>query len=107
MNPLDLKGCRHDVLGFNLKAIGILRALSECAAPDDRDAEAEGWWDLETGQFQLRAAKFPTAEKLVGFFEQSYRPTPIFSPWNKGSGLDEKEDCVFSCQAVDVQPVLR
>ena len=49
MEPLYLYGCRHDILGHYLKAIGLLRTLSQCADEKLRDPEAEGWWDLERG----------------------------------------------------------
>jgi hypothetical protein len=45
---VGVPGCLHDVLGHNLKAIGLLRALATCAAPEHRDPGAEGWWDLES-----------------------------------------------------------
>jgi CRISPR-associated protein Csx17 len=35
-------------------------------------------------------------EKLVEFFDKRYRPTPVFSPWNTGGGMDEKKLIVFS-----------
>ncbi len=91
MNPLHLKGCRHDILGHYLKAIGLLRVLARCAAPEHRDPDAEGWWDSDKACFCLRSPKYPTREKLVEFFALHYRPTPVFAAWNKepGSGPDE------------------
>lgn len=94
--PLDLHGCRHDILGHYLKAIGILRVLAKCAAPEHRDPDAEGWWDAGKACFCLRSTKYPTREKLVEFFEKHYRPTPFFSPWNTGGGLNEKKEIEFS-----------
>jgi len=96
MIPIPLPGCRHDILGHHLKAIGILRALATCAAAEHCDPDAEGWWDLATATFYMRSAKYPTIEDLVGFFGKHYRPTPVFSPWNTGGGMDEKEEIVFS-----------
>jgi CRISPR-associated protein Csx17 len=40
-------------------------------------------------------------EKLVEFFENHYRPTPVFSAWNTGGGMDEKKEVVFS---IDPKP---
>ena len=96
MEPLYLYGCRHDILGHYLKAIGLLRVLARCAAPEHRDPEAEGWWDSSKACFCLRSPKYPTREKLVEFFENHYQPTPFFSPWNTGGGLNEKKEIEFS-----------
>jgi CRISPR-associated protein Csx17 len=88
MEPLYLYGCRHDILGHYLKAIGLLRVLSLCANEANRDPDAEGWWDLDHACFCLRSPKYPTKEKLVEFFALHYRPTGVFAAWNKESGCD-------------------
>jgi CRISPR-associated protein Csx17 len=100
MEPLYLHGCRYDILGHYLKAIGLLRVLARCADQDHRDPDAEGWWDMGQACFCLRSEKYPTMEKLAEFFEH-YRPTPVFSPWNTGGGMDEKKEIVFT---VDPKP---
>jgi CRISPR-associated protein Csx17 len=89
MNPIPLPGCRHDILGHNLKATGILRALASCADPEYCDPEAEGWWDLEDAQFYLCSPKYPHEEGIVKFFTEHYQPTGILAAWNKDIGLDE------------------
>ncbi len=90
---LELHGCRHDILGHYLKAIGLLRVLAKCAAPDHRDADAEGWWDNDKACFCLRSPKYDTREKLVEFFAQHYQPTPLFAAWKSvpGCGAAESE----------------
>ncbi len=88
MEPLYLHGCRHDVLGHYLKAIGLLRLLAKCADKDHCDPDAEGWWDFDKACFRLRSPKYPTREKLVEFFALYYRPTPVFAAWNKVPGSD-------------------
>jgi CRISPR-associated protein Csx17 len=88
MEPLYLHGCRHDVLGHYLKAIGLLRVLTKCADKDHCDPDAEGWWDSDKACFRLRSPKYPTLEKLVEFFALHYRPTPVFAAWNKEPGSD-------------------
>lgn len=93
---LELHGCRHDILGHYLKAIGILRVLAKCADAAHRDPDAEGWWDNDKACFCLRSPKYPTRESLVEFFEKHYQPTPFFSPWNTGGGLNEKKEIEFS-----------
>jgi CRISPR-associated protein Csx17 len=90
MEPLYLKGCRHDILGHYLKAIGLLRVLAKCADQVHRDPDAEGWWDMGQACFCLRSEKCPTMGKLVEFFEKHYRPTPLAAGWNGDVGLDEK-----------------
>jgi CRISPR-associated protein Csx17 len=84
--PLLLPGCRHDILGHYLKAIGLLRVLAKCAAPEHRDPDAEGWWDTGRACFCLNSPKYPTQEKLVELFALYYRPTPIFAAWNNEPG---------------------
>ena len=96
-SPILLPGCRHNILGHYLKAIGILRVLAKCADEDHRDPDAEGWWDMDTACFQLRSPKYPTMEKLVEFLTLHYRPTAVFSPWNTGGGMDEKKEVIFRC----------
>jgi len=77
-NTLQLFGCRHDILGHYLKAIGLLRVLAKCAASEYRDPDAEGWWNTDDGAFYLCSEKYGTAEKLTEFFEKYYQPTPVF-----------------------------
>lgn len=96
---IPLPGCRHDILGHYLKAIGILRVLAKCAAPEHRDPDAEGWWNPDDAIFYLRSTKYPTKEKLMEFFEKHYQPTPVFSPWNTGGGMDEKKIVIFRCDS--------
>ena len=90
MEPLCLQGCRHDILGHYLKAIGLLRVLARCPGQDYRDPDAEGWWDMDQACFCLRSEKYPTMEKLVEFFEKAYQPTPVMAAWNKESGGNGK-----------------
>lgn len=86
--PIPLPGCRHDVLGHALKAIGLLRVLAECAAREHSDRGAEGWWDLEAGHFALALSGNCDEDWLVDFFTHHYTPTPIIAAWNKGGGVD-------------------
>lgn len=102
MNAIAVPGCRHNILGHYLKAIGLLRVLATCAEPQHCDPDVEGWWDLNTACFYLHSLKYPSEEKLVEFFAQHYRPTSIFSPWNTGGGLDEKQELVLK---IDRRPV--
>lgn len=73
-----LDGCAPTPLAHYLKALGILRLVAEQADP-----EARGWW--EGGRFFL--ATNLDEDDLVRFFLEQYEPTPLVSPWNKGSGF--------------------
>lgn len=89
VNGIRLPGCRHDVLGHALKAVGVLRALAECADRDARDSSAEGWWDPDTATFRIRSDRYPDADSLTKFFAEKYRPTPIIAAWNTGGGVTD------------------
>ena len=78
-----LDGCAPAPLAHYLKALGVLRLVAEQA-----DRDARGWWDGD--HFRL-AAKL-SREELEGFFLYDYRPTPLVSPWNKGSGFFFEKD---------------
>ena len=95
-DPIPITGSRHDVFGHALKALGILRTLNMCAADEHVDRDAEAWWDADTGVFYLRSWKYPTESDLARFFEQHYRPTLIFSPWNTSGGLEDKREAVLT-----------
>lgn len=83
MNILALDGCAPTPLAHYLKALGILRLVAEQA-----DATARGWWDGE--RFRLMTTL--TREELEAFFLERYEPTPLASPWNKGSGYFYEND---------------
>jgi CRISPR-associated protein Csx17 len=89
MQPLFLTGCRHDILGHYLKAIGLLRVLALCAEEEYRDPKAEGWWDVEQACFVLRSCKYPNIDKLIAFFKTWYKPTPLMAAWNEEVGPKE------------------
>ncbi|MEX1027461.1 MAG: type I-U CRISPR-associated protein Csx17 [Candidatus Paceibacterota bacterium] len=75
---LQLRGCSPTPLAHYLKALGILRLVSEQA-----DAEAMGWWQNDV--FCLRSKL--DAEALVRFFLEEYKPTPLVGPWGARSGF--------------------
>ena len=80
---LELRGCSPDPLMSYLKALGVFRLVSEQADPDLR-----GWWRNDT--FHLRSAL--DRDGLTDFFLNEYRPTPIVSPWNGGSGFYPRDN---------------
>lgn len=72
-----LGGCAPAPLAHYLKALGVLRLVSEQA-----DAQARGWWEGD----RYRLATKLTEEELEGFFLEDYQPTPMFNPWGARSG---------------------
>ncbi len=75
-----LQGCTVEPMAGYLKALAVLRLVSEQADPSTR-----GWWQ---GNAFCLESKFDEAG-LVRFFLGEYRPTPIVAPWNGGSGFSE------------------
>jgi CRISPR-associated protein Csx17 len=67
-------------LASYLAALGLARVIGEQADPEVRFG-----WGANT--FTLRT----TVPDLVDFLVTRYRPTPIISPWNGGSGFGEKD----------------
>ena len=80
---LDLRGCTPEPLMAYLKALGIFRIVAE-----QRDNESRAFWHNDA--FFLRSQL--DREALVRFFLEEYRPTPIISPWNGGSGFYRKDN---------------
>jgi CRISPR-associated protein Csx17 len=73
MAELVLRGCAPEPLLSYLKALGVLRLVSEQA-----DSEARGYWRNDS--FVL-TSRFGTGA-LEHFFEHNYQPTPIVVPWS-------------------------
>lgn len=82
MNVIRLAGCALEPLGSYLKALAVLRLVSQ-----QMDSGARGCWD-RTG-FCLETELDEST--LVDFFLKRYAPTPILSPWNGGSGFYPKD----------------
>ncbi|HUJ08795.1 MAG TPA: type I-U CRISPR-associated protein Csx17 [Verrucomicrobiae bacterium] len=81
--PLLLTGCTPEPLMNYLKALGILRLISEQA-----DSEARGCW--RNDMFVLHSKLDRGA--LAKFFLNDYQPTPIVGPWAGGSGFFSKDN---------------
>lgn len=73
-----LSGCSPVPLAHYLKALGILRLVSE-----QKDASATGHWQRD--QFVLTSSL--DQEGLLKFFMEEYEPTPVLSPWNGDGGF--------------------
>jgi CRISPR-associated protein Csx17 len=70
---IPLAGCRPTPLASYLKALGVLRVVSE-----QSDPTAAGFWRDERFHLQTRLDK----NSLRHFLLQEYAPTPIIAPWN-------------------------
>lgn len=82
-HKLILGGCAPVPLAHYLKALGILRLVSE-----QKDAHATGRWHHD--QFVLKSSL--DRDALLKFFLEEYCPTPIMAPWNGGSGFHPKDN---------------
>jgi CRISPR-associated protein Csx17 len=78
-----LAGCAPRPLANYLKGLAILRLVGEQA-----DQSARGWWEGE--QFHLLTTL--SEDELQSFFLETYQPTPLLSPWNKGCGFFKQDD---------------
>jgi CRISPR-associated protein Csx17 len=81
-NDICLNGCAPVPLAHYLKALGILRLVTE-----QKDPDAAGYWDNE--RFVLKTVL--DKDDLLRFFLDEYQPTPIVAPWNGGSGFFYQE----------------
>ncbi len=82
-HTLTLAGCAPVPLAHYLKALGILRLVSE-----QKDPNATARWHRD--QFVLTSTL--DREALLKFFSEEYQPTPVLAPWNGGSGFHPKDN---------------
>src|SRR5215207_2189228 len=78
MPPLTLTGCAPVPLAHYLKALGILRLVSEQIDPAAKTAWAHD-------QFELTSAL--DRDGIVKFLSSSYAPTAVLTPWNGDGGF--------------------
>ena len=78
MAEVILAGCRPEPLAGYLKALAVLRLVSE-----QKDPAARGCW--RENIFVLDSVL--EEQKLVDFLLDEYAPTPLVAPWNGGSGF--------------------
>ena len=78
MPEVILEGCTPEPLMSYLKALGVLRLVSEQADP-----EARACWRNDVFVLRSRLDR----EDLIDFFLHRYQPTPIIAPWAGGSGF--------------------
>lgn len=90
-----LTGCSPAPLINYLKAFGIMRALS-----DEADPAVRGRW--VGPHFELLTKL--NRDELEGFFLHKFKPLPLMSPWNKGSGLLSDYDKAVSPMEASTAP---
>lgn len=78
-----LSGCRPTPLAHYLKALGVLRLVSE-----QIDPAARGWWEDDVFHLATRL----NGHDVDAFFLHHYSPTPLLAPWNGGSGFYPKDN---------------
>jgi CRISPR-associated protein Csx17 len=83
MHEHPLHGCTPTPLAAYLKALAVLRLVTEAPTEHGGDPRAAGFWRNDV--FVLRTEL--TKEQLRTFFLEHYRPTPLIAPWNGGSGF--------------------
>jgi len=84
LEKTSLIGCSPVPLASYLKALGILRVLSQQCP----DARAKGFW--QGNAFTLVSTY--DREGLIDFFLARYAPSPVVAPWNGGSGFHPKDN---------------
>lgn len=77
-HTLTLPGCHPRPLASYLKAVAVLRLVAEQVDPG-----STACWQGD----DLVLTSTLDAPGLRRFFSQDYRPTPVISPWNGGSGF--------------------
>ncbi|MGA0587813.1 type I-G CRISPR-associated protein Cas8g1/Csx17 [Dyella sp. KRB-257] len=95
-NEIVLAGCTPTPLSHYLKALGVLRLLSE------RHPQTRAAWRNENLVLHGPLDR----AGLEHFFLHDYQPTPIMAPWNGGSGFYEKDNKV-ALQAIVESPTPR
>jgi CRISPR-associated protein Csx17 len=77
---LTMPGLRPTNLSTYLAGLGLMRIAAAQFDPSTR-----AWWDGSALCLEV------TRDGLADFLIDEYRPTPILSPWNGGSGYGEKD----------------
>lgn len=84
MPTITLTGCTPVPLAHYLKALGVLRLVSESSLGD---TEATGFWKEDHFVLDTRLDR----GELLGFFLHAYVPAAVLAPWNGGGGFFFRE----------------
>ena len=97
MSELRLEGCTAEPLAGYLKSIGLLRIIAAQA-----DSGVRARWSGDTFVVDTTMS----LDDLIDFVVTRYVPTPIITPWNKGSGFGT-DDGAKSKTAFEAVSLLR
>lgn len=81
---LELFGCIKSPLSSYLKALGVLRLISEQL----KDSSVKGCWGNNAFVLKTNLSR----AEVIEFFLHDYKPTPIISPWNGSTGFYPKDN---------------
>ena len=84
MNTICLHGCRAEPLLSYLAGIGVVRLVAEQLNPD-----VSARWD---GDHLVVIGDELDNKKLIEFFAEDYRPTPLIAPWNGRGGFQDSKE---------------
>lgn len=83
-NTIPLPGCTPEPLANYLKALGVIRSLSE---------QAPQWGVRAAWEDDILVLHgLSNTTDLAEFFLHTYRPSAIVAPWNGGSGFHPKDN---------------
>lgn len=83
VHGVELPGCTPEPLMSYLKALGVLRLVSEQVDP-----QALGYWSQDRFVLESKLNR----DELAYFFLEKYSPTPILGPWAGASGFFGKDN---------------
>ncbi|CAB3394732.1 type I-G CRISPR-associated protein Cas8g1/Csx17 [Kyrpidia spormannii] len=86
---IQFTGTAPRPLSHYLKAMGVLRLLVEQADP-----HARGWWEDETFCVETSLS----SSDVEMFLLTQYRPTPLVTPWNGGSGFFGRDEALHAIE---------
>lgn len=81
---VQLPGLTNQSFSRYLAGLGLVRVLSAQADPD-----LEAWW--EGSSLMINSVVVDKVSAVAEWLVSDYRPTPVISPWNGGSGFGEKD----------------
>ena len=84
MNTIHLHGCRAEPLLSYLAGIGVVRLVAKQLNPD-----VSARWD---GDHLVVIGDELDDTKLIEFFAEDYRPTPLIAPWNGRGGFQDSQE---------------
>jgi CRISPR-associated protein Csx17 len=81
-----IAGARPEPLGAYLAGLGLIRVLAEQVDP-----ELTATWTDEGLVLDTTVGRLGRVDGVAEWLVDHYRPTPVLSPWNEGSGFGAKD----------------